>query len=62
MGLPVEKKEKLSEDIGKDLQKEFVRHYRNLRKHEVDKHDAAEVVSHGIRKGLEGANQEVKND
>lgn len=50
MSLPKDKKDKLSEQVQKDLEDTFQRHQRNLRKHEVSREDTREIVTGAVKR------------
>lgn len=53
MSLPKEKKDKLSDQVRDGIGREIKRQYDDLRKHEVSREDARDIVRAGYRKAAD---------
>lgn len=62
MSLPDNKKDALSEKVSADIVKEVKRHYKDLRKHDVSRDDATEIVRGGIRKAYWTPSTEIEKE
>lgn len=57
--LPEAKKDSLADKVADTIHREVTREFKNLRDHEVSKSDTNEIVSKGIKRGIERVNKDL---
>lgn len=62
MALPQNKADKLEEKVAVDIKKMAVDTYRDLRRHEVSKEQARDIVWKGVSTGRRQAEDEISKD